>query len=159
MNVEQFKELMVPLADVLNGKTLHPGLSDELDEAFPADGDAFKEIERACFAAIDAGWMCSQGDEGRKFGRVIEPCPELHNFSVDVVDLKDIVGPFHRHPTGEVCMIMPVDENAKFDGKGRGWKVFKPGSAHPPTVKDGRALVLYLLPNGEIEFMKPPKKD
>jgi hypothetical protein len=25
-----------------------------------------------------------------------------------VVDLKDIVGPHHRHPSGEVCMIMPV---------------------------------------------------
>ncbi|NCF10982.1 MAG: DUF4863 family protein, partial [Gammaproteobacteria bacterium] len=28
----------------------------------------------------------------------------------------------------------------------------EPNSAHRPTVRDGRALVLYLLPGGEIEF-------
>lgn len=27
-----------------------------------------------------------------------------------------------------------------------------PGSAHPPTVAGGRALVLYLLPEGRIVF-------
>jgi hypothetical protein len=29
-----------------------------------------------------------------------------------------------------------------------------PGSAHRPTVSQGRALVLYLLPNGKIDFTK-----
>ena len=29
-----------------------------------------------------------------------------------------------------------------------------PGSAHRPTVAAGRALVLYLLPQGAIEFTK-----
>jgi hypothetical protein len=29
-----------------------------------------------------------------------------------------------------------------------------PGSAHRPTVSQGRALVLYLLPDGRIEFTK-----
>ena len=49
-------------------------------------------------------------------------------------------------------MIMPVDTEALFDGKGRGWCVYEPGSAHHPTVSNGEALVLYLLPGGHIEF-------
>jgi len=32
--------------------------------------------------------------------------------------------------------------------------VMPPGSAHRPTVAQGRALVLYLLPQGQIEFTK-----
>jgi len=32
--------------------------------------------------------------------------------------------------------------------------VYAPGSAHRPTVSSGRALVLYLLPQGQIEFTK-----
>jgi hypothetical protein len=29
-----------------------------------------------------------------------------------------------------------------------------PGSAHRPTVSQGRALVLYLLPQGRIDFTR-----
>ena len=33
-------------------------------------------------------------------------------------------------------------------------RVYPPGSAHRPTVAQGRALVLYLLPEGQISFTK-----
>jgi hypothetical protein len=49
-------------------------------------------------------------------------------------------------------MIMPIDGQAKFDGRPAGWCVYPPASAHHPTVDGGRALVLYLLPEGSIEF-------
>lgn len=96
--------------------------------------------------------MCSQGEGNRRFGRIIEPAADTHDLSVDVVDLTEVVGPLHRHPTGEICMVMPLTEGARFDGKGAGWKCYKPGSAHRPTVSGGRALVLYMLPEGKIEF-------
>ena len=32
--------------------------------------------------------------------------------------------------------------------------VYPPGSAHRPTVTQGRALVLYLLPEGRIDFTR-----
>ena len=83
---------------------------------------------------------------------VIEPCDDTARLSVDVVDLKNIVGPHHSHPTGEICMIMPMNAEARFDGMEKGWCVNEPGSEHHPTVSDGEALVLYLLPEGEIEF-------
>jgi len=96
--------------------------------------------------------MCSQGDSKRKFGRVFEPAEDLSRFSVDVVDITDLVGNHHRHPTGEIDMIMPVVPEARFDGRGRGWLVYPPDSAHRPTVTSGRALILYLLPEGHIEW-------
>nr|NIR45818.1 DUF4863 family protein [Gemmatimonadota bacterium]NIT66237.1 DUF4863 family protein [Gemmatimonadota bacterium]NIW76877.1 DUF4863 family protein [Gemmatimonadota bacterium]NIY34814.1 DUF4863 family protein [Gemmatimonadota bacterium] len=126
----------------------------ELNRAFPPQGEAFKAIEAACHSAIQAGWMCSQGAPGRRFGRVIEPGPQTRELSVDVVQLKDIVGPHHSHPKGEICMTMPVTPGAEFDGHGAGWCVYQPGSAHHPTVTNGEALVLYFLPDGEINFTK-----
>ena len=52
-------------------------------------------------------------------------------------------------------MIMPVTNAAKFDGHGAGWLVYPPDSAHRPTVTGGRALILYLLPEGKIEWTQP----
>ncbi len=154
MSREQFGRLMVPLIDVIAGKPVDRALADVLNRDFPGDGTVVTAIEDACHAAIAAGWMCSQGGEGRRFGRVIEATPATKDLSIDVVDLTEIVGPLHRHPDGEVCLVMPVDADAKFDGKGRGWCVYGPDSAHRPTVKGGRALVLYLLPGGKIEFQE-----
>jgi len=39
-------------------------------------------------------------------------------------------------------------------GRPAGWCVYPAGSAHRPTVSGGRALVLYLLPAGQIEFTR-----
>ncbi|HRP76759.1 MAG TPA: DUF4863 family protein [Rhodocyclaceae bacterium] len=152
MNVEAFGTLMKDVTDAVGDRPLTPALGEELDRLLPPAGAVFRTIETACHKAIAAGWMCTQGGEGRRFGRVIEAGPATAGFSVDVVDLTDIVGPHHRHPNGEICMIMPVSPEARFDGKGVGWKVYPPGSAHRPTVTSGRALVLYLLPEGQIEF-------
>jgi hypothetical protein len=140
------------VARAISERPLDGRLEQHLGALYPPEGDDFNVIEAACREAITAGWMCAEGGPGRRFGRVIEPGPDTNGLSVDVVDLKDIVGPHHRHPTGEVCMIMPLTATAKFDGAGRGWKVYEPGSAHNPTVTDGEAVVLYLLPDGRIEF-------
>ncbi len=150
--LQSFRDLMEPIFSTISGGQIDAQLQSELNAAYPASGETFREIEQACHAAIDAGWMCAEGGEGRRFGRVLEPSAETKNLSVDVVDLTDIVGPHHRHPTGEVCMVMPVTDGAKFDGRPAGWCVNAPGSAHHPTVTEGRALVLYLLPEGKIEF-------
>jgi hypothetical protein len=98
--------------------------------------------------------MCAREAGGIKYGRVIKPGEVTHGFSVDVVDMQPLAGPHHRHPNGEIDMIMPVDPGAKFDGREAGWLVYGPDSAHSPTVTHGRALVLYLLPAGAIEFTK-----
>lgn len=152
MQVEQLVEMIQPITRRLAGHELDSEIEADLNLHFPADGETVATLEQACHAAIEAGWMCSQGGGGRRFGRVIEAGPATDGFSVDVVDLTDIVGPHHRHPKGEICLILPQTESATFDGQGDGWMVNPAGSAHRPTVAGGRALVLYLLPDGEIEF-------
>lgn len=152
MNVDCFQKLLKPITDFVSNQAVDSDLAEKLNRRFPHNGEAFNAIEAACHQAISDGWMCGQGSAGRRFGRVIESTEETGRLSVDVVDLENIVGPHHRHPTGEICMIMPVTEEARFDGNARGWCVFEPGSDHRPTVTDGEALVLYMLPDGEIEF-------
>ncbi len=152
MNVNDFKTLLQPVTELVSGNAVDSTLAGELNRHFPAGGATFGAIEQACRDAIAEGWMCTQGGDGRRFGRVVEPCEATHSLSVDVVDLVDIVGPHHRHPAGEICMVMPVTEGARFDGVSRGWCVFEPGSEHRPTVTDGEAVVLYMLPEGRIEF-------
>ena len=92
--------------------------------------------------------MCNREGGGIRYGRVVKPTDATHGFSVDVVEMNDLKGPHHRHPNGEIDMIMPLDGMAKFDGRGKGWLVYPPDSAHSPTVSEGKALVLYLLPQG-----------
>ena len=152
MDLQNFKALMKPVVATISQAKIDSDLEAKLNTTFPPSSETFLNIENACHEAIKAGWMCNQGGEGRRFGRVLEPSVETDDLSVDVVDLTDIVGPHHRHPTGEVCMVMPVTEGANFDGHDAGWCVNPPGSAHRPTVANGRALVLYLLPEGKIEF-------
>ena len=83
-----------------------------------------------------------------------KPSPELHGYSIDVVDMNEVAGPHHAHPNGEVDLIMPTEGDARFDGRGAGWLVYPAGSSHRPTVSGGRAFVLYLLPGGAIEFTR-----
>jgi hypothetical protein len=152
MNTQEFQSLLKPIINAVEGEAIDQDLARTLNERFPPGEEFFDTIENACHQAVSEGWMCAQGTEGRRFGRVIEPSEDTAMLSVDVVDLTNIVGPHHKHPTGEVCMIMPTTEEARFDGMGRGWCVYEPGSDHRPTVTNGEALVLYMLPHGRIEF-------
>lgn len=154
MTPEQLRDLIAPITDHVQGRQLDKGLETELNQAFPAGGETFAKIFTACRGAVDAGWMCNREAGGVKFGRVLKPSPALHGCSVDVVEMDNIQGPHHRHPNGEIDMIMPLTPGAKFDGHGAGWLVYGPDSAHYPTVSEGKALVLYLLPAGAIEFTK-----
>ena len=154
MTPEEFQALLAPVAERIRGKALDKDLQSELNQAFPADAEAFKAIERACHAAIAAGWMCNREAGGIRYGRVVKANPALAGCSVDVVEMENVKGPHHRHPKGEIDMIMPISAGAKFDGHGAGWLVYGADSAHHPTVSDGKALVLYLLPEGAIEFTR-----
>ena len=66
--------------------------------------------------------------------------------------MKNIRGPHHIHTTGEIWAINPLDETPQFDGRGEGWYMYGPESDHHPTVAGGDAYILYLLPDGAIEF-------
>lgn len=154
MTPSQLTELLAGMTSRAAGRPLDAALEAELTRAFPAGGEAVRAVREACRTAIAEGWMCEREAGGIRFGRVLKPGPATHGFSVDVVTMRDVVGPHHRHPQGEIDLVMPATEGATFDGRGAGWVVYGPGSAHRPTVAGGEALVLYLLPEGAIEFTK-----
>lgn len=154
MTQADFTTLMASITRAIAGRALDATLEADLNREFPAGGDVYRAVLAACNEAIAAGWMCNREHAGIKYGRVVKPGEATHGFSVDVVDMNDVAGGHHRHPNGEIDLVMPLRGDARFDGRGAGWRVYGPGSAHVPTVAGGEALVLYLLPQGAIEFTK-----
>ena len=152
MPSQQLKDPLVALTAQLADRALDAGLQTWLNTAYGPTSEGYRALHAACLAGVAQGWLCDREGGGLRYGRIFKPADDLHGFSVDVVDMKDVAGPHHVHPEGEIDLIMPLDEGALFDGRPAGWMVTPAGSAHRPTVTNGRALVLYLLPNGRIEF-------
>ncbi len=154
MTLQDFADLVAGVTSRVQGKALDRSLDDELNRELPAWGPEFRALADACLAGVAAGWLCNREAGGIRYGRAVKPGPATHGFSVDVVEMDRIAGPHHLHPNGEIDLVMPLEGPATFDGRGAGWVVYGPGSAHRPTVAGGKALVLYLLPGGAIEFTK-----
>jgi hypothetical protein len=149
----QLVDLTRRIAARLNGAPIDESLESWLNAEFGAASATYDALKRACEAGVAGGWLCNREHAGIRYGRIFKPADDLQRFSVDVVDMCDIAGGHHVHPTGEIDLIMPLEAGgARFDGRPAGWCVYGPGTAHWPTVSGGRALVLYLLPEGRIEF-------
>lgn len=156
MNESDFKTLVSQITQRIANQSLDAQLETWLNHTYPADGAHVQAIRQGCEAGMAAGWLCAQSHGGIRYGRLAQASEALAGFSIDVVDMCDVAGPHHRHPLGEIDLILPVDATAMFDGHGAGWLVYSPDSAHRPTVTHGRAWVLYLLPQGQIEFTRAP---
>ena len=161
MTPQDFHALLHGLTAQLQGRTIDSSLQTWLNTEHGPDSppnesgsNTYQQLKAACETGVAQGWLCQREAGGLKYGRIFKPDDGLHRFSVDVVDMTDVAGPHHVHPTGEIDLVMPQDSSARFDGHPAGWLVCPPGSAHPPTVTGGRALVLYLLPEGRIEFTR-----
>jgi Domain of unknown function (DUF4863) len=144
--------LTAAISAQLGGRPVDAALDAWLNAEHGAGSASFAALRADCEAGVAAGWLCTREGGGIRYGRIFKPADDLHGHSVDVVDMTDIAGPHHVHPNGEIDLIVPIDASAQFDGRPAGWLVCPPGSAHRPTVSNGRALVLYLLPAGSIEF-------
>lgn len=149
---EAFTEAVATITARIAGMSLDAKLQAFLTQSFPPGGEAFDDLAELCRQGIDEGWLCEREQGGIRFGRIIKPGPATNGFSVDVVEMNDIRGPYHGHPNGEIDMIIPESQDAKFDGRGQGWTVYEANSAHYPIVTEGKAIVLYLLPDGAIDF-------
>jgi hypothetical protein len=152
MTPEEFRAEVAAITAQLAGRSLDAALDAWLNTEHAPGSASYQRLRRGCEAGVAAGWLCNRAGGGIRYGRIFKPAPDLHGFSVDVVDMQDIAGPHHAHPNGEIDLIMPIESDARFDGRPAGWLVCPPGSAHRPTVTQGRALVLYLLPEGRIDF-------
>ena len=161
MSAIEFKEQLAQLTAQIAGKPLDEALDNWLNKEHGVGRSTYAQLKASCETGVAEGWLCDREGGGIRYGRIFKPAPELHGFSVDVVDMQDIAGPHHAHPLGEIDLIMPIGNDdhhvggdAQFDGRAAGWLVYAPGTAHRPTVSRGRALVLYLLPEGRIEFTR-----
>jgi len=154
---QAFTDAVSTITTRIAGKAIDGDLQSFLDESFPPGGEAFDDLAELCRQGIDEGWLCDSEHGGIKYGRIIEQGPDTSGFSVDVVLMDDLRGPYHGHPNGEIDMIIPESADARFDGKGQGWMVYAPDTEHYPTVTDGKAIVLYLLPGGAIDFTRKPQ--
>jgi hypothetical protein len=150
----EFQSQLAQLTAQIAGRELNRDLDTWLNQTHGAGSATYRSLKAACETGVAEGWLANRDGGGIKYGRIFKPSDELNGFSVDVVDMKDIAGPHHTHPNGEIDLIMPIDGEAQFDGRAAGWCVYPAGSAHRPTVSRGRALVLYLLPQGAIEFTR-----
>ncbi|MEQ1535862.1 MAG: DUF4863 family protein [Burkholderiaceae bacterium] len=154
MSPTEFREQIAELTVLLAGRPLDAALDSWLNTEHGAGSATFERLKASCEAGVAEGWLCDREGGGIRYGRIFKPAPELNGFSVDVVDMQDIAGPHHAHPLGEIDLIMPIGGDAQFDSRSAGWLVYPPGTAHRPTVSQGRALVLYLLPEGRIDFTR-----
>lgn len=152
MSKQQFLETVSTIAERIGDRPLDDTLAVYLNSEFPVGGETFSALKSLCAEGEAEGWLMSREAGGIKFGRAVKPGAEARNFSVDVVRMKDVKGPHHVHTTGEIGAVMPISGSPKFDDFPEGWYVYGPGSEHHPTVTGGDAYVLYLLPDGAIEF-------
>lgn len=155
MTPDKFRAQIAELTAQIGGRPIDATLDAWLNAEHGAGSATYTALKASCEAGVRDGWLCNREGGGIKYGRIFKPADDLHGFSVDVVDMTNIAGPHHLHPNGEIDLNMPLEGDATFDGRPAGWLVMPPGSAHRPTVAQGRALVLYLLPHGAIDFTKP----
>ena len=153
-SIDQFRSHLARLCASLAGKALNADLADWLNAEHGAGSSTFVALQADCQRGVAEGWLCKREGGGIRYGRIFKAADDLQRFSVDVVDMENIAGPHHTHPQGEIDLVMPLAGDALFDGHPAGWMVCPPGSAHSPTVTQGRALVLYLLPEGDIVFTR-----
>jgi hypothetical protein len=154
MTPEDFRADIAMLAAQLKGRPLDAALDAWLNAEHGPGSATYRRLKQGCVAGAAAGWLCNREGGGIRYGRIFKPADDLGGYSVDVVDMQDIAGPHHAHPLGEIDLLMAIEGDALFDGRPAGWIVHPPGSAHRPTVSQGRALVLYLLPEGSIDFTR-----
>lgn len=152
MAQEEFLDLVKQIAGASANRPLNASLEEFLNHRYPASGAVFARLSELCAAGETEGWLMARQAAGIKYGRAIKPGNEAGAFSVDVVRMKNCAGPHHVHTSGEIGAVMAIAGSPLFDEKPVGWYVYAPGSDHHPTVMGGEAYVLYLLPDGEIEF-------
>jgi hypothetical protein len=124
----------------------------ELTRRFDPHGPAAAELNGRLVELLQRGEIAARGELPVKYGRVTKATPESGDFSIDVVHMNG-AGPSHRHPNGEINYCVALEGSPTFMGQPAGWVVEPPGSTHVPTVAGGTMLIVYLLPQGRIEFL------
>jgi hypothetical protein len=148
-------EIFLPLLDAARGLDLSDAKACEMELRRRLDprGSAARRLDESLIALLRAGKIADRGEPPVRYGRVAKASAATHGYSIDAVHMSG-AGPLHRHPSGEIDYAVALDGSPTFDGRAPGWIVFGPGSEHVPTVTGGTMLIVYLLPEGAIEFLQ-----
>lgn len=144
-----------PLIDAARGvdlsdpSTAREQLNARLDPSSPAG----ERVSAGLKELLDQGKVADRGEHPVKYSRPAKASDATSGFSIDVVDMSG-PGPKHAHPNGEINWCIALEGDPTFDGEPPGWVVEPPASEHVPTVAGGRMLIVYLLPEGAIEFAR-----
>jgi len=150
--MDSFNAMVARVSEAVGDRPLDAALAELLNDTFPADSDVVTNLTEACARGEREGWLVQREMGGVKFSRPIKPGGVAGKFSVDVVRMKDLKGPHHIHANGEIGLVIPIEGAPRFDGFDGPWYVYEAGSDHWPTISGGDAYVIYLLPDGAIEF-------
>ena len=91
MNPPSFDALMQELAGVVAGRRLDAALAAQLNAGHGAGLPLYRRVRAACIEGVADGSLCAREGGGIRYGRACKPSPELHGFSVDVVDMRQPV--------------------------------------------------------------------
>ena len=149
--IETFRPLLDAASDLDVSDPL--AAKDELLRRFDPSGDAAGALRAKLVALLEEGKIADNGELPVRWGRVAKASEETSNLSIDVVHMNG-AGPRHRHPEGEINYCIALEGQPTFEGQPPGWVVMPSDSTHVPTVAGGTMLIVYLLPQGKIEFLK-----
>lgn len=154
---EAFLNLVRELCSAIRGKPLNDDLETYLNQHYGADSESYQKLSSLMQIGVEEGWVAYSEIEGAEYrrGRILEPGFDSAGMSVESGLLNNVKGQYHCHTTGEINMVIPLEQGANFCGAGAGWVVYPPLSEHFPTVH-ARALILFFLPDGKIEYKAPP---
>jgi len=153
----ELMDLVHGLCDDIRTMPLDAALEAHLNHTYGTGTEAYARLVQLIKLGVEEGWAAYEEIEGGDYrrGRIAEASDETSGLSVESGLMRDVKGQYHCHVRGEINMIVPLEAGATFSGHGAGWRVFPPMSEHFPTVT-GRALMMYFLPAGEIEYRTPP---
>ncbi len=145
------------LCDDIRSRPLDKGLEAFLNAEYGVGTESYETLARLLKVGVEEGWAAYVEIEGPDYrrGRIAELSQETAGMTVESGLLRDVKGQYHCHTNGEINMVIPLEADGKFCGKGAGWQVFAPLSEHFPTVT-GKALIMFFLPGGKIEYRAPP---
>jgi len=150
--------LIRQVLDFIGDRPLDGALEFELNRRFGPYGAFHDRLVTLMKAGVDEGWAGYAPVDGAGYsrGRIADVSAETRGMLVESGLMRDVVGQYHRHTRGEIDLVIPLGETARWCGHGAGWVVYPPGSEHFPTTEGGQALILFFLPGGAIDYRRPP---
>lgn len=154
MSRDAIRETLLPVIEHIKTLDLSDAQAarESLSAKFPMDAEFGDDLRALANTALGDGSICDREAGPSQFSRVAKP-DQADGYSIDAVALWGD-GPWHKHTKGEVNAMLALEGAPTFCGHREGWAVFPPGSDHVPSVKDGKMLIFYMLPDGAVEWKR-----